>query len=95
MKRFEARKAVLQALKDRGQFKESKDNPVVVPVCRCVTISPHYEHINTVYSMCVPFFSFTCISGRNVVTSVWERVSEKVMVLNSIECECVSPPQSF
>jgi hypothetical protein len=48
MKRFEARKAVLQALKDRGQFKESKDNPMVVPVCRCVTISPHYEHINTV-----------------------------------------------
>ncbi|XP_026875257.2 valine--tRNA ligase [Electrophorus electricus] len=33
MKRFEARKAVLQALKDRGQFKEIKDNPMVVPVC--------------------------------------------------------------
>ncbi|XP_064801935.1 valine--tRNA ligase-like isoform X5 [Oncorhynchus masou masou] len=33
MKRFEARKAVLQALKDRGQFKESRDNPMVVPVC--------------------------------------------------------------
>uniref|UniRef100_A0A6Q2Y555 valine--tRNA ligase n=1 Tax=Esox lucius TaxID=8010 RepID=A0A6Q2Y555_ESOLU len=33
MKRFEARKAVLQALKDLGQFKEIKDNPMVVPVC--------------------------------------------------------------
>ncbi|XP_072317796.1 valine--tRNA ligase [Eucyclogobius newberryi] len=33
MKRFEARKQVLQALKDRGQFKETKDNPMVVPVC--------------------------------------------------------------
>ncbi|KAM3872855.1 valine--tRNA ligase [Diretmus argenteus] len=33
MKRFEARKAVLQALVDRGQFKEVKDNPMVVPVC--------------------------------------------------------------
>ncbi|KAL4616796.1 valine-tRNA ligase-like [Arapaima gigas] len=33
MKRFEARKAVLQALKDKGQFKEVKDNPMVVPVC--------------------------------------------------------------
>uniref|UniRef100_A0A3P9PD96 Valine--tRNA ligase n=1 Tax=Poecilia reticulata TaxID=8081 RepID=A0A3P9PD96_POERE len=33
MKRFEARTAVLQALKDRGQFKEIKDNPMVVPVC--------------------------------------------------------------
>lgn len=34
MKRFDARKAVLQALQDRGQFKEVKDNPMVVPVCR-------------------------------------------------------------
>ncbi|XP_035274400.1 valine--tRNA ligase isoform X2 [Anguilla anguilla] len=33
MKRFDARKAVLQALKDRGQFKEIQDNPMVVPVC--------------------------------------------------------------
>ncbi|XP_066538850.1 valine--tRNA ligase [Hoplias malabaricus] len=33
MKRFDARKAVLQALKDRGQFKEIKDNAMVVPVC--------------------------------------------------------------
>ncbi|KAI1885756.1 hypothetical protein AGOR_G00207080 [Albula goreensis] len=33
MKRFDARKGVLQALKDRGQFKEIKDNPMVVPVC--------------------------------------------------------------
>uniref|UniRef100_A0A8D0AM51 Valine--tRNA ligase n=1 Tax=Sander lucioperca TaxID=283035 RepID=A0A8D0AM51_SANLU len=33
MKRFEARKAVLQALMDKGHFKEIKDNPMVVPVC--------------------------------------------------------------
>ncbi|XP_057691094.1 valine--tRNA ligase [Corythoichthys intestinalis] len=33
MKRFEARKAVLEALKDKGHFKEVKDNPMVVPVC--------------------------------------------------------------
>uniref|UniRef100_A0A672MY29 Valine--tRNA ligase n=1 Tax=Sinocyclocheilus grahami TaxID=75366 RepID=A0A672MY29_SINGR len=33
MKRFEARKAVLQALTDLGQFKEVKDNTMVVPVC--------------------------------------------------------------
>ncbi|XP_061675677.1 valine--tRNA ligase [Syngnathoides biaculeatus] len=33
MKRFEARKAVLEALKERGHFKEVKDNPMVVPVC--------------------------------------------------------------
>ncbi|KAM9488338.1 valine--tRNA ligase [Clarias gariepinus] len=33
MKRFEARKMVLQALKEKGQFKEIKDNPMVVPMC--------------------------------------------------------------
>lgn len=40
MKRFQARKAVLQALKDRGQFKEIKDNPMVVPVCK--SVDTHY-----------------------------------------------------
>ncbi|KAM8952751.1 valine--tRNA ligase [Pelodytes ibericus] len=33
MRRFEARKAVLEALKKKGLFKEIKDNPMVVPVC--------------------------------------------------------------
>uniref|UniRef100_A0A803SSC4 valine--tRNA ligase n=1 Tax=Anolis carolinensis TaxID=28377 RepID=A0A803SSC4_ANOCA len=33
MKRFDARRAVLQALKEKGLFKEVKDNPMVVPVC--------------------------------------------------------------
>jgi valyl-tRNA synthetase len=33
MKRFEARKAVTAALKERGLYKETKDNPMVVPVC--------------------------------------------------------------
>nr|XP_033772878.1 valine--tRNA ligase isoform X1 [Geotrypetes seraphini]XP_033772879.1 valine--tRNA ligase isoform X1 [Geotrypetes seraphini]XP_033772880.1 valine--tRNA ligase isoform X1 [Geotrypetes seraphini] len=33
MKRFEARKVVLEALKQRGLFREVKDNPMVVPVC--------------------------------------------------------------
>ncbi|XP_077317271.1 valine--tRNA ligase isoform X2 [Lithobates pipiens] len=33
MKRFEARRAVLEALKEKGLFKEIKDNPMVVPVC--------------------------------------------------------------
>ncbi|XP_022099146.1 valine--tRNA ligase-like [Acanthaster planci] len=33
MKRFDARKAVLAALKERGLYKETKDNPMVVPVC--------------------------------------------------------------
>ncbi|XP_067830029.1 valine--tRNA ligase [Heptranchias perlo] len=33
MKRFDARKAVLDALKQKGLFKEVKDNPMVVPFC--------------------------------------------------------------
>ncbi|XP_049587384.1 valine--tRNA ligase isoform X2 [Syngnathus scovelli] len=33
MKRFDARKAVFEALQARGHFKEVKDNPMVVPVC--------------------------------------------------------------
>jgi valyl-tRNA synthetase len=33
MKRFDARKAVLQALKDLGLYKETLNNPMVVPIC--------------------------------------------------------------
>lgn len=33
MKRFLARKAVLETLKELGHYKETKDNPMVVPMC--------------------------------------------------------------
>lgn len=33
MKRFDARKAVLAALKEQGLYRETKDNPMVVPMC--------------------------------------------------------------
>ncbi|XP_043244870.1 valine--tRNA ligase-like isoform X1 [Amphibalanus amphitrite] len=33
MPRFEARRAVLAALKEKGLYKETKDNPMVVPIC--------------------------------------------------------------
>jgi len=33
MKRFDARKAVLEALTEKGLYRETKDNPMVVPVC--------------------------------------------------------------
>ncbi|XP_076309887.1 valyl-tRNA synthetase [Tachypleus tridentatus] len=33
MKRFEARKAVLEALKEKGLYRDTKDNPMVVPIC--------------------------------------------------------------
>ena len=34
MKRLDARKAVLEALKEKGLYKDTKENPMVVPVCR-------------------------------------------------------------
>lgn len=33
MKRFDARKAILAALQEKGLYKETKDNPMVVPIC--------------------------------------------------------------
>ena len=33
MKRFLARSAVLEALKERGLYRGVQDNPMVVPVC--------------------------------------------------------------
>ncbi|XP_022249523.1 valine--tRNA ligase-like [Limulus polyphemus] len=33
MKRFEARKAVIEALKEKGLYRDTKDNPMVVPIC--------------------------------------------------------------
>ena len=36
MKRFDARKAVLEALKEKSLYKETKENEMVVPICRLV-----------------------------------------------------------
>ena len=36
MPRFEARRAVLAALKEKGLFRDLKENAMVVPICRCV-----------------------------------------------------------
>jgi valyl-tRNA synthetase len=36
MKRFHARVAVVQALKDAGLYVDKKDNPMQIPICRCV-----------------------------------------------------------
>lgn len=33
MKRFEARKAIITALKEKGLYIETKNNPMVVPIC--------------------------------------------------------------
>lgn len=33
MKRFHARVAVVQALKEAGLYKETKDNPMQIPLC--------------------------------------------------------------
>lgn len=34
MKRFDARAAVLQALKESGLYRDFKENPMVVPICK-------------------------------------------------------------
>ena len=39
MKRFHARVTVVEALKQRGDYIETKDNPMNVPVCACVSSS--------------------------------------------------------
>ena len=36
MKRFDARKAVMDALKEKGLYRDKKDNAMVVPVCRFI-----------------------------------------------------------
>lgn len=33
MKRFQARKEIVAALKEKGLYEETKDNPMVVPIC--------------------------------------------------------------
>ena len=35
MKRFDARDAVVEALKKKGFYRGEKENPMVVPICRC------------------------------------------------------------
>lgn len=45
MKRFDARKAVLKALQEKGLYRETKENPMVVPMCRQVgTLFCHMTH---------------------------------------------------
>lgn len=53
MKRFDARKAVLQALKDRDQFKEIKDNPMVVPVCRSGSAGGFFSCFNHIQHLTI------------------------------------------
>ena len=33
MKRFDARITILEALKEKGLYRETKENPMVVPIC--------------------------------------------------------------
>lgn len=36
LKRFDARKQVLDALKKNGLFRGVKENEMIVPICRCI-----------------------------------------------------------
>ena len=58
MKRFDARAAVLQALKDKGLYRDTKENPMVVPICR---------YIHTYYcDICTKTTSFECMVGIGI-----------------------------
>ena len=53
MKRFDARTAVLQALKDKGLYRDTKENPMVVPICRYMHTARHMTsqaRVNTILS---------------------------------------------
>lgn len=48
MKRFHARVAVIKELQAAGLYIETKDNPMTIPVCRCVNfvyLSARYSDI--------------------------------------------------
>lgn len=51
MKRFDARKAVLEALKEKSLYKETKENAMVVPVCRLVCTHAHVHTHTTLPSV--------------------------------------------
>ena len=54
MLRFEARKAVMAALKEKGLFRDLKENPMVVPICRCVCVYMcAYMCVHACVYMCV------------------------------------------
>lgn len=40
LKRFSARRIIIDRLKELGLYVEAKDNPMSIPVCRYVCISP-------------------------------------------------------
>ena len=44
MKRFDARTAVLQALKDKGLYRDTRENPMVVPICRYMHLQFRGNH---------------------------------------------------
>ena len=53
MKRFHARIAVIEALKQRGDYIETKDNPMNVPVCAYVPCLRVFETDDLTFSSLV------------------------------------------
>lgn len=61
MKRFHARVEVVKKLKELGLYIETKDNPMPIPICRCVhkadlcedtTLNLHTASLGTSLSPC-------------------------------------------
>ena len=54
MKRFSARRAVLEDLKAKELYRGTKENPMVVPICRCV-------HLTIVPYICTYYYMTACM----------------------------------
>ena len=57
MPRFETRKAVQAALKEKGLFRDMKENPMVVPICRCVVWTNGGGQLGVCESKLLPHWS--------------------------------------
>lgn len=49
MKRFHARVEVVKKLKELGLYIETKDNPMPIPICRCVHKVDLREDANLIF----------------------------------------------
>ncbi|CAG2054895.1 unnamed protein product [Timema podura] len=80
MKRFQARRAVIDALKEKGLYRETKDNPMVVPICSRSKdvveplIKPQCTVMLTVITLVACFFPHRYLScdvmAKNALDSV-------------------------
>lgn len=75
MKRFDARGAVVAALKELGLFIETKDNPMVIPICAYVDTShpvENFRHCQLVENPKMSSSQSSSLSGGSI-TKHWQK----------------------